>query len=156
MVDPCVEIVPLKVVEELRVVVELPQHAINADEFQRREISSPFTLQPEFFRADIGRRELQAGIMRHRHRHQVVPRLLGFPRQFFGRDLDRLRLRKSELVSQKNFQLIFPALELQDSLDHLRLRELGFSHFHWQFVSFSLPFLRHLEDLFRALLLLAQ
>ena len=99
---------------------------------------------------------MQAGIVGHGHGHQVVPRLLGFPRQLLGRDLHGLRLRKPELVSQKNFQLVLPALELQNSLDHLGLGELGLGHFHRQFVSFPLPLLGHLQNLLRALLLLAQ
>src|SRR5881397_2061327 len=115
-VDTSVEIVPLKCTEELRIVVELRQHAVHADELQRREIASPFTLQPKLFRADVGRRELQSRIVRHGHGHEVISRLLGFPGQLFGRNLNCLGLRKSKLVSQKSLQLILPALELQNSL----------------------------------------
>jgi hypothetical protein len=75
----------------------------------------------------------------------VVARLDQGFRQILRRHFDFLFRSQSALAAQEHLQFVFPALQLQQPMRHLRFGQLRARHFHRQFKPFARPLL-HLES----------
>ena len=112
------------------VIIEPAEQAVYADQLQGREITAFLAFQAEFLGAHIGFGQAHAGVILHGHRDKIGTLLFGLSREVFGQNLYRGFGRKPNLGSEKNFQFILPALQLQNALDYLRFSELGASDFN--------------------------
>ena len=147
-----VKIVALKGAEELVVIVEFAEHAINADEFERWKVAALFALEAKFLGAHIGFGQLQAGIILHGHGDEIGAFLFGLAGKIFGQDFHGLIRRISHLRAQENFQFVLAAFQLQNALRDLSFGELRLGDFHGQLETFAFASLRDFENFVGAVL----
>src|SRR5262249_50068135 len=145
-VDAEVEIVALKAIEKILVVVELSEHAINADQLHRGKVAALFTSQAELLGADVGLSHLQSCISLHRHGDKVGTLLLGFAGQILGRHFDGLVLGEPKLAAQENLQFVLASFEVDGALGDASLGQLSLGDFDRQLEAFGLAFLSDLQN----------